>query len=245
MRDAPLTEGFGHFCGGSSTVVMPLLGGNLSSVPRDEHQRGRGSSDPLPRCGSQCCSFGTGEILGPDVFSVDSQRRRGGHAARSPSPDALQRPYRGNPRVLGRAFIRIHGLQHPAEMAAGTAGPARAGTRGCGRACGAWRVCPDRPWCALAMPDAHHPWCAGSADLGQDAARAPEGREATLAIHQHRVMHRWQAWQFFHGRGSRSFATERGRLNTSLGGLQSPGVASGGPRDGRYSASRAGIGLSL
>lgn len=30
------------------------------------------------------------------------------------------------------------------------------------------------------MPDAHHRWRAGSADLGQDAAVAPEGSEATL-----------------------------------------------------------------
>jgi len=30
------------------------------------------------------------------------------------------------------------------------------------------------------MPDAHHPRCAGSADLGHEAAGTPEGREATL-----------------------------------------------------------------
>lgn len=30
------------------------------------------------------------------------------------------------------------------------------------------------------MPDAHHPRCAGSADLGQDHRGAPEGREASL-----------------------------------------------------------------
>ena len=30
------------------------------------------------------------------------------------------------------------------------------------------------------MPDAHHPRCAGSPDLGHDDAAAPEGREATL-----------------------------------------------------------------
>jgi len=33
---------------------------------------------------------------------------------------------------------------------------------------------------ALAVHDARHPWCAGSADLCLDAAGAPEGREATL-----------------------------------------------------------------
>ena len=32
------------------------------------------------------------------------------------------------------------------------------------------------------MPDAHHPKCAGSADLGHDADRAPEGCEAALTL---------------------------------------------------------------
>ena len=32
------------------------------------------------------------------------------------------------------------------------------------------------------MPDTHHPRCAGSADLGHGADRAPEGREAALTF---------------------------------------------------------------